>query len=232
MRNTHAQAITTVHEERKVRSTRANVSHRMRTRFRDGCMHVSVRVKRGLPSLRTPKARARILKAMREFQDRFEVRIVCFSILSNHVHLLVEAKDERELARAMKGFLVRVARSLNRLWERTGSVWADRYFARIVKKTVHRLRKVIRYVMQNARKHGIPLPPDRPDPYSSGLWFRSWGLDSGYPFTDEPRPVQDPRDMMLGHACRTTFRLDERPSALPRPEPKRPGKRRRLYTLR
>jgi REP element-mobilizing transposase RayT len=218
--------------ERKIMSTRANVSHRSRERFRDGCPHVSVRVKRGLPSLRNPRARALILKAMHEFKDRFEVRIVCFSILSNHVHLLLEAKDEQELARAMKGFLVRVARSLNRLWGRVGTVWADRYFARIVKKTTHQLRKVIRYVMQNARKHGIPLPPDRPDPYSSGLWFRYWGLDAGYPFTDEPCPVQAPRDLMLGYACRQTYRLDERPSAAPRPQPKRPGKRRRTYTLR
>ena len=28
--------------------------------------------------------------------------------------------------------------------------------------------------MENARKHGVALQRDRPDPYSSGLWFQGW----------------------------------------------------------
>jgi REP element-mobilizing transposase RayT len=216
-----------------VKTTRTNVSHRKREAFRDGCGLVTVRLKRGLPSLRAKKPRARILAALRAFQDRFECRIVEFAILSNHMHLVVEAKDERELAKAMKGFLVRVARALNKLWNRIGSVFADRYHVRLVQKTMYQVRKVIRYVLQNARKHGIPLPPEQPDPYSSGLWLTTWARHHGKTFSDEPCPVQEARDMVVCLARRLTYDLNELPYVgPPLPKPGDARKRRRLYTLR
>jgi REP element-mobilizing transposase RayT len=223
--------------EDRILTTRPNVSHRKRETFQFATTHVSVRIKRKLPSLRNPKARAKIVQALHEFKDRFQCRIVEFSILSNHMHLIVEANNERELAKAMKGFLVRVAKALNKMWKRKGSVFADRYHVRIVKNSmsaVFKLRTLIRYVLQNARKHGIQLPPDRPDPYSSGPWYRSWVGHQGETFSDEPCPVQDPRFMELQCARRGTLELDERPSAYvpPAPTPGGKRKRRRMYTLR
>jgi hypothetical protein len=71
----------------------------------------------------------------------------------------------------MKGLLVRVARALNRLWRRVGSVFADRYHARCL-RTPREVRYALAYVLHNARHHGIPV--QGPDEYSSGLWFDGW----------------------------------------------------------
>lgn len=223
--------------EDRILTTRPNVSHRKREAFRCAATHVTVRIRRELPSLRNPRARARILQALHEFKDRFECRIVEFSILSNHMHLIVEAQNERELAKAMKGFLVRVAKALNKLWKRKGSIFADRYHVRIIRSSmsaVFQLRRLIRYVLQNARKHGIQLPSDRPDPYSSGPWFESWVGHYGETFSDEPCPVQSPWFMELRCARRGTLELDERPPAYVPPIPSPGGKRRRhrMFTLR
>ena len=46
----------------------------------------------------------------------------------NHVHLLVEAQDEKALSRGMNGLGVRVAKGLNRVMRRHGKVLDDRLF--------------------------------------------------------------------------------------------------------
>ena len=47
---------------------------------------------------------------------------------------------------------------------------------------LNQIRRAIRYVLQNARKHAIPIR-DVVDFYSSARWFRSW---------QELRPLADP----------------------------------------
>ena len=72
----------------------------------------------------------------------------------------------------MKGLAVRIAHGLNRLWRRAGSVFADRYHARIL-ESPRAVRIALTYVLQNARKHGA-WRAAAPDPFSSGLSFDGW----------------------------------------------------------
>jgi REP element-mobilizing transposase RayT len=51
--------------------------------------------------------------ALRVGGDRFDVRVIQFSVQGNHIHLLVEAPHRRALARAIQGFSIRVAKGLN-----------------------------------------------------------------------------------------------------------------------
>ena len=55
---------------------------------------------------------------------RFGFRLIEFSVQSNHLHLLCEARDRRALARGLQGLLIRIARGLNRLLGRRGRVFA------------------------------------------------------------------------------------------------------------
>jgi len=71
----------------------------------------------------------------------------------------------------MRALLVRIARALNRLWNRSGSIFADRFHERAL-RTPSEVRNSLVYVLQNARKHGIAA--GGPDPYSSGPWFDGW----------------------------------------------------------
>ena len=71
----------------------------------------------------------------------------------------------------MQGLLVRVARALNRLWARQGSVFSDRYHARQL-RTPREVRAALVYVLLNARHHGLRILGI--DPHSSGRWFEGW----------------------------------------------------------
>jgi len=132
---------------------------------------VTLRLREGLPSLRTNLVRARIFDAFTDARGRFGLRLNQFSVQSNHVHLIVEADDRAALSRGMKGLAVRVARALNLLWRRRGSVFSDRFHARAL-RTPREVRAALVYVLQNARHHGLRLLGV--DPYSSGPWFDGW----------------------------------------------------------
>ena len=134
-------------------------------------MHVTVRLRAGLPSLRRDAARAAIERAFSAGAERFGFRLTQYSLQSNHVHLLAEAGDESALSRGMQGLLVRVARALNRVWRRIGAVYSDRYHARQL-RTPREVRAALVYVLHNARHHGLAVAGV--DAFSSGPWFDGW----------------------------------------------------------
>jgi REP element-mobilizing transposase RayT len=78
--------------------------------------------------------------------------LVHYSVQGNHVHLLVEAKDEGALSRGMNGLGVRVARRLNRVMGRRGKVLEGRYHGHIL-RTPTEMRRARAYLLGNARRH-------------------------------------------------------------------------------
>ena len=161
---------------RKRAGPRARVSHGAREALSARHpVHVTVRLCAGLPSLRRDAARVAIERAFRAGRERFGFRLNEYSLQSNHLHLIAEAADRHALSRGMKGLLVRVARALNRLWARTGSVFTDRYHARQL-RTPREVRIALVYVLHNARHHGLRILGF--DPCSSGPWFDGWNRNS------------------------------------------------------
>ena len=90
----------------------------------------------------------------------------------NHIHFIVEAADQIALGRAIKGLLVRMARALNKVMDRKGQVFADRYHAHLL-RSPREAANAVRYVLDNWRMHalrdGRPAPTGI-DPYCSTAW--------------------------------------------------------------
>jgi REP element-mobilizing transposase RayT len=133
-------------------------------------LHVTLRMAPHVYNLRSRRSFRVIEAALRVGADRFDVRVIQFSVQGNHIHLLVEAPHRGALARAIQGFSIRVAKGLNRMMGRKGRVFDDRYHARIL-RTPTEVRHAIRYILENARKHaaerGETYAPGYVDPYSS-----------------------------------------------------------------
>jgi len=70
----------------------------------------------------------------------------------NHLHLVCEATDEKSLAKGMQGLEVRMAKALNRVMQRRGGVFADRYHAHVL-RTPSEVKNTLEYVRDNAKKH-------------------------------------------------------------------------------
>jgi REP element-mobilizing transposase RayT len=158
---------------RKPKGKEALVSHNRRddhkVRFP---LHVTLKLATGLPSLRKTAPFQVVQRALVAAADRFGCRVVHYSVQSNHLHLIVEAEDNRAVARAMNGLSVRIAHGLNKLWKRTGSVFADRFHSRAL-RTPTDVRNVLLYVLRNTERHGVTYL-DGPDPFTSGESFDGW----------------------------------------------------------
>jgi REP element-mobilizing transposase RayT len=104
-------------------------------------------------------------------------RVCHYSVQAHHIHLIVEAKDQPALSRGMQGLMIRMARGLNRVQGRCGKVFADRYFARIL-RTPREVRNCVAYVLNNTQRHrfgkGPGLRKVEFDPYSSAAAFDGW----------------------------------------------------------
>ena len=93
--------------------------------------HVTLRVRRNLPSLRTRRFVKELRRRLRPAREHRRFRLVHYSIQADHLHLIVEASGSRDLARGMKSIGARVARAVNRVLARRGPVLADRYHRRV-----------------------------------------------------------------------------------------------------
>lgn len=172
---------------RKRVAPRPLVAHRSRESFRGCCpVHVTLRLVEGLPSLRTSATYRVVLEALGAGSQRFGLRLVHWSVLGNHVHLMVEARDRRALSRGMQGLGVRLARALNRWWGRRGKVLADRFHARVL-RSPREVRAALQYVLLNARKHGVRVRDV--DPCSSGRWFDGWRAGVRRACAESERPA-------------------------------------------
>ena len=168
---------------RKPKGVKAGVSHKTRSELKARFpVHVTTTICDGLAGLRNPREYFTVLKAMRQGCNKAGFRLVQYSVQSTHVHMIVEANDRTSLSRGLQGLFVRIARALNRLWERKGQVFADRYHDRIL-RTPKEVKNCLRYLFFNWKKHtedaGIY---GNIDLYTSAPWFDGWN-----------RPFKPPR---------------------------------------
>jgi REP element-mobilizing transposase RayT len=136
--------------------------------------HVTLRIDVGIDSI----AREWLMKIIRKAISQSHkgwFQIVEFNVLTNHLHLITEARDKLLLARGVQGLEVRIARRLNRALKRRGKLFAHRYHVRHL-RTPREVRNALRYVLLNRKHHAAEQKFDRMwiDPYSSAPWFDGW----------------------------------------------------------
>jgi REP element-mobilizing transposase RayT len=145
---------------------RAGVLHRRRPVLKSRFpVHVTWRMTDGVWNLRSRRCFTALARAFFGGANRFGFKLVHYSVQGNHVHLLVEAKNERALSRGMCGLGVRVAKGLNRVMRRHGKVLDDRYHGHIL-RTPTEVRRARAYLLQNAREH---YGYRHADPYASAV---------------------------------------------------------------
>jgi REP element-mobilizing transposase RayT len=161
-------------------------------------VHVTMRLRNGLPSLRHHTLSRLVLAAFRKVRAHLGVRLVQFSVQSNHLHLIVEALDQPALSRAMQGLAISVARRVNGKLGRRGAVFADRYHTHAL-RTPLEVRRALVYVLHNHRHHTARDRPSGFDPMSTALSFDGF-TDKLNRLRGPPReelPVVPPRTWLL-----------------------------------
>lgn len=93
------------------------------------------------------------------FKLKFGCRIYAYCLMTNHVHLIVDPGDTPEaLASLMKRVAGRQTRHVNKLEQRSGSLWEGRYKSSII-STEEYLPACCRYIELNPLRAGMVTDP-------------------------------------------------------------------------
>ncbi len=144
---------------------KARVSHKGRPHFdRPAAVLVTLRVADYVWNLRSARSFRLLEQCLADALGRFGLRVVQFAVMGNHIHLIVEADSSDSLSRGMQGLSIRIAKALNRLMDRSGTVFSDHFHSRVL-KTPTELVNAIAYVLGNHAHHFGGTAAI--DPYSS-----------------------------------------------------------------
>ena len=128
----------------------------------------------------------RIAAIMQDTLKHFDgerYQLICWCIMPNHVHVLIEVNEGWSLSRIMHGWRSYTAKEANRILGRTGKFWMEEYYDRYIRDDNH-LQKTINYILNNPANAGLdewPWVGERgtgfqPVSQASGLYPRSTGL--------------------------------------------------------
>jgi REP-associated tyrosine transposase len=185
---------------RKPRSRRSGVPHRSRGVVKPTTpAHVGLKVAADISNLRHPTLFGPLRTAIYEGAERFGMRLIHFSVIEDHLHFIVEARDAAALARGMQGLTVRMAKRINKVLGRKGKVFIDRYFSRVL-CSPSEVRVCLSYVLKNRLRHnkqrGVVHGTRWVDYCSSGDRFTGWvGVEVTLP--NDERPIGRPRCHLL-----------------------------------
>jgi putative transposase len=100
------------------------------------------------------------LDNLREWKEKFGCKVYAYCLMANHVHLIVDpGTDERNLSLLMKRLAGRQTRFVNRVENRSGTLWEGRYKSSPI-STDEYLLACCRYVELNPVRAGLVATPE------------------------------------------------------------------------
>lgn len=95
----------------------------------------------------------RFIHLMKEVSKNFKIDILCFALLTNHLHILLKTK-EKNLDKAMKYLFQSYAQGFNKKYERKGHVFSGAYRAALCQDDKYLITASL-YIHWNPLKAGL-----------------------------------------------------------------------------
>ena len=121
-----------------------------------GAIHfITFRTEEGLPFMPLPFINMLICSALARAQKLYPVRIICFVVQANHVHMLIRVCDPQSVSKFIGYFKAESANYLNRLLNRRQrTVWEERFDSPIV-LDLDKALQIFAYCSLNPVKDGL-----------------------------------------------------------------------------
>ena len=103
--------------------------------------------------LRDPRVAALLEGALLHFDDQ-RYRLIAWCVMPNHVHALVETREEWTLARIVHSWKSYTALAANQILGRAGDFWFREYFDRFIRDDRH-FANAVGYIEMNPVKAGL-----------------------------------------------------------------------------
>ena len=99
-----------------------------------------------------------ILTALGEMLRAYEAALYAYTLMSNHVHLLLRYPEADPLGRPLRWFMTETSKAFNRSRGRRGHFWERRYSACLVEDELYALA-ALRYLDRNPVRAGLVDDP-------------------------------------------------------------------------
>ena len=147
-----------------------------RVQVADAAYHITARGNNGEVTFRDAEDFRLYLRLLADLRKRAGIRILAYTLMSNHVHLVVVTTAEN-LSRAVQWLHGRYAAVFNRKYGRTGHLFGARFHSTLIEHDVY-LLEATRYVHLNPVRAGVVRQPED-YPYSSyGAYVDGEGPDA------------------------------------------------------
>ncbi len=180
-----------------------------------GTVHVVARCNNREFYFSTPEDFAVLLAHLHEMVRSYDVTLYAYTLMSNHVHLLLQAPKLDALGRPLRWFLTETAKAFHKVRGRRGHFWERRYRSCLIEDETYALA-ALRYLDRNPVRAGLVAdPPTYP-----------WSSCAAYAFGTPSRVVTfHPSYLGLSRYARVRqrqYRLLLAPSADPRTDARDP----------
>ena len=99
------------------------------------------------------KDREYYLKLLSNLALKYEMKILAYCLMGNHVHLIVIPQNTKSLSRAFRGVNGAYSFYFNKKYGKSGHLWGDRYFSKVLDS--QKLAIAVRYVERNPVRAGL-----------------------------------------------------------------------------
>lgn len=114
-------------------------------------LHLTIKVRENKADIQNK----RLLKSLHHAIKRARLkslRVIHYTLEYNHLHLLVEADNNKHLGQSMQALGISLAKAINKYKGVKGAVYKHRYHLRKI-HTARELKNVLHYIFQNGMKH-------------------------------------------------------------------------------
>jgi len=152
-------------------------------------LHITLKLQSGIQSPRS-------LEGMDNFQNAFAkaaklgLKVIHFSLQSNHAHIIAEVMNNEALERGMKSLTVAIAHAINTARKTAGAVFLGRYHLHPL-KTPKEVKNALKYVLFNFSKH-LGIKPTL-DPFSSVFGFKDLEKLMGKDTFEKLKQIRPPK---------------------------------------
>ena len=119
-----------------------------------------------------------LLAHLREMRRTYDITLYAYTLMSNHIHLLLQAPKLDALGRPLRWFTTDTAKAFHRVRGRRGHFWARRYHACVVEDDAYALA-ALRYLDRNPVRAGLVEDPAT----------YSWSSCAAYALGAPDRPI-------------------------------------------
>lgn len=154
-----------------------------RIQFAGACYYIELHGNNRQDIFLSNQDRRYFLSLLRNYKDRYELKVYAYCLMPNYVHLLIET-GQPNLSSVMQGFNTLYTKYFNSEHNTSGHVFQGRYKALLVDKEQY-LGEVTRSIHLNPTRMGMGKP-----------WRYQWSSCSAYVESDLREPLVDSHETL------------------------------------